>query len=317
MEIIMKSGFIYSDDNKRYHTWNYHLRHKFGCKVFKVSLNGGFTCPNIDGTKGYGGCTYCSSMGSGDFAGDECAPIHEQFAEIKERMHKKWSDAKYIPYFQAHTNTYAPADVLRGKFESVLAEENVVGLSIATRADCLEDDVLEYLSELNKRTYLIVELGLQSIFDKTGERINRCHTYAEFLEGYNKLSALGINVCVHLINGLPGENKEMMLESAAAVAALRPHCVKLHLLHVLKGTKIAAEYEQGGFRLLTLDEYVDIIVGQLELFSSETIIQRLTGDGAKESLIGPLWSLKKFVVLNEIDKEMQRRNTFQGVRFSG
>ena len=170
------TNFKYSDDNKRYHTWNYHLRHKFGGKVFKVALNAGFTCPNIDGTKGTGGCTYCSSLGSGDFAGDAQQTILEQFNEVKTKMHQKWPEAKYIPYFQAHTNTYAPAEVLRAKFEPVLAQENVVGISIATRADCLNPDALEYLSELNERTYLIVELGLQSIFDKTGEHINRCHS---------------------------------------------------------------------------------------------------------------------------------------------
>ncbi len=310
------SDFKYSDDNKRYHTWNYHLRRKFGQKVFKIALNGNFTCPNIDGTKGTGGCTYCSSMGSGDFAGDVSKSIEQQFDEVKERMLNKWHDALYIPYFQANTNTYAPVDVLRSKFEPVLNKENVVGISIATRADCLANDVLDYLSELNERTYLIVELGLQSIFDKTGERINRCHTYAEFLNGYNKLKERNINVCVHLINGLPGETKDMMLESAREVAALKPHCVKLHLLHILKNTKMAEEYANGEFELLTLEEYVDIIVSQLELFGEETVIQRLTGDGGRDSLIGPMWSLKKFVVLNEIDKEMLRRNTFQGARFA-
>lgn len=309
------TNFKYSDDNKRYHTWNYHLRHKFGGKVFKVALNAGFTCPNIDGTKGVGGCTYCSSLGSGDFAGDAQQTILEQFNAVKAKMHQKWPEAKYIPYFQAHTNTYAPADVLKAKFEPVLAQENVVGLSIATRADCLNSDALDYLSELNERTYLIVELGLQSIFDKTGEHINRCHSYAEFLEGYDKLRQRGINTCVHLINGLPGETADMMLESAKAVAALRPHCVKLHLLHILKNTKIAAEYESGGFNLLTLPEYVNIITNQLEVFHEDTVIQRLTGDGGRDSLIGPLWSLKKFVVLNEIDKELLRRDTCQGAKF--
>ena len=309
------TNFKYSDDNKRYHTWNYHLRHKFGGKVFKVALNAGFTCPNIDGTKGVGGCTYCSSLGSGDFAGDAQQTILEQFNTVKAKMHQKWPEAKYIPYFQAHTNTYAPADVLRAKFEPVLAQENVVGLSIATRADCLNSDALDYLSELNERTYLIVELGLQSIFDKTGEHINRCHSYAEFLEGYDKLRQRGINTCVHLINGLPGETADMMLESAKTVAALRPHCVKLHLLHILKTTKIAAEYESGGFNLLTLPEYVNIITNQLEVFHEDTVIQRLTGDGGRDSLIGPLWSLKKFVVLNEIDKELLRRDTCQGAKF--
>lgn len=309
------NNFKYSCDNKRYHTWNYHLRQKFHSKVFKVSLNGGFTCPNKDGTKGIGGCTYCSSSGSGDFAGNPQKSITEQFDEVRLNLHKKWKTAKYIPYFQANTNTYAPAEHLRTLFEPVLAHENVVGISIATRADCLENDVIEYLAELNKRTYLIVELGLQTIFDETGKRINRGHSYQEFLNGYEKLRSRNINICVHLINGLPGETREMMLQSAQAVAALRPHCVKLHLLHVLKNTRIAEEYKRGEFELLSLDEYVDIIVSQLEFFSEETIIQRLTGDGGRDTLIGPLWSLKKFVVLNEIDKEMIKRDTYQGKKF--
>ncbi len=309
----MENKFKYSDDNKRYHTWNYHLRHKFGCKVFKVALNGGFTCPNIDGSKGRGGCIYCSG-GSGDFAGNPTHNILTQFDEVKAKMHQKWKEAKYIPYFQAHTNTYAPANILRERFEPVLARENVVGISIATRADCLADDALDYLSELRKRTYLIVELGLQTIFDKTGEKINRCHTYADFLEGYEKLRSRGISVCVHLIDGLPGETKEMMLESAKAVAALKPHCVKLHLLHVLKGTRLADMYANGEFPLMTLEDYVETIVNQLEVFPEETVIQRLTGDGGRGILIGPLWSLKKFVVLNEIDKLMIKRDTYQGAK---
>lgn len=308
----MENNFKYSDDNKRYHTWNYHLRHKFGGKVMKVSLNAGFTCPNIDGTKGFGGCTYCSGTGSGDFAGDPKESILMQFEEVKGRLHKKWKDAKYIPYFQAHTNTYAPSDVLRERFEPVLRQPGVVGISIATRADCLEEDVVNYLSELNSRTYLIVELGLQTIFDETGEKINRCHTYKEFLDGYKKLNDRGINVCVHLINGLPGETKEMMIESAKAVAKLNPHCVKLHLLHILKGTKMADDFYAGKVKLMTLEDYVEVIVNQLEVFSPETVIQRLTGDGGRDMLIGPLWSLKKFVVLNEIDKLMIKRDTYQG-----
>lgn len=306
------NDFKYSDDNKRYHTWNYHLRHKFGCKVMKISLNAGFTCPNIDGTKGWGGCSYCSESGSGDFAGDPDESIMRQFETVKMRMHKKWRDGKYMPYFQAHTNTYASADVLRSRFECVLRVPGVVGISIATRADCLEDDVVEYLCELNRRTYLIVELGLQSIYDQTGKRINRCHTFSEFMEGYNKLRAHNINVCVHLIDGLPGETPEMMIESARTVGELMPHCVKLHLLHILKGTAMAKEYDEGKIRTLEKDEYTDIIVRQLEVIPPEVVIQRITGDGDRENLIAPMWSLKKFEVLNAIDKLMCERDTYQG-----
>lgn len=310
----MNNIFEFSLDNKRYHTWNYHLMKKFGQKVFKVSLNAGFTCPNIDGTKGVGGCIYCSSSGSGDFAGNPNCDIVSQFNEVKEKMHKKWPDAKYIPYFQAHTNTYASVEVLKEKFEPVLKLDGVVGLSIATRADALSDAVVDYLEELSKRTYLIVELGLQSVFDKTGELINRCHTYEEFLKGYEKLYSRGIKICVHLIVGLPGETHEMILESVKKTAQLKPHAIKLHLLHILKDTKIAEMYNRGEVKTLTRDEYVDIIVDALELIPKNIIIQRLTGDGGKDDLIAPLWSLKKFCVLNEIDKEMVRRNSYQGCR---
>jgi len=288
------------------------LRHKFGGKVFKVSLNAGFTCPNIDGTKGAGGCTYCSSTGSGDFAGNPSEGLRSQFDNVREKLHEKWHEAKYIPYFQAHTNTYAPVDVLKKLYEEVLSFDNVVGLSIATRADCIDDDAFEYLCELNSRTYLVVELGLQSIYDKTGERINRCHTYAEFLECFNKLKSAGINVCVHLIDGLPGETKEMMIESAKEVGKLKPHSVKLHLLHIIKGTAMEKEYNEGKVTPLTLEEYVDIITTQLRYIPKETVIQRITGDGGKEILTAPLWSLKKFVVLNEIDKAMIRNDIYQG-----
>ncbi len=310
----MYNPFPFSLDNKRYHTWNWFLQNKFGCKVTKIALNGGFTCPNIDGTKGVGGCSYCLG-GSGEFAGSPLDSITNQFQKVAEKMGKKWQNTKYIPYFQANTNTYAPLEKLKALYEEALSQENVVGLAIATRPDCISDEVLDYLAELNKRTYLLVELGLQSIFDETGDRINRCHSYKEFENCYFRLKERGINVCVHLIMGLPGETHEMMLKSVKKVASLRPECVKLHLLHILKGTKIAKQYEKGEFRCMELFEYVNVIVDALELLPKETVIQRLTGDGAKDSLIAPLWSLKKFVVLNEIDKEMVRRNTVQGAKF--
>lgn len=307
--------FEFSSDNKRYHTQNYYLRERFGGKIIKISLNGGFTCPNIDGTKGVGGCTYCSSEGSGDFAGNPILSIPQQFCEVREKMNTKWQ-GRYIAYFQANTNTYAPLSRLRELYESALAQEDVVGLAIATRADCISDEVADYLAELSQRTYLTVELGLQTTHDEIGEKINRCHSYADFLSGYEKLQKRGINICVHLINGLPGETADMMLENAVRVGKLRPHSVKLHLLHIIRGTVMAEQYERGEFPLLTLPEYVDIICNQLEVLPPETIIQRVTGDGKKEDLIGPLWSLKKFVVMNEIDKEMVRRDSYQGIRFS-
>lgn len=301
---------------KRYNTLDEYFKKKYGGKVIKVSLNAGFTCPNIDGSKGTGGCTYCSSSGSGDFAGDPKESLLKQFDTILSIMHRKWKTASmYIPYFQAHTNTYAPLEYLKSCFEPFTETEGVVGIDIATRADCLPDDVLDYLEDLNSRCELTVELGLQTIFDKTGERINRCMTYDEFLHGYNALKERGIKVCVHLIDGLPGETADMMLESAKTVGALRPDFLKIHLLHVISGTRLAEEYARGEFKVLEMDEYIDILIRQLEVIPKETVMQRLTGDGARSTLTAPLWSIKKFEVLNEIDRQLEIRNTYQGRLF--
>lgn len=311
----MENPFRYSNTNKRYHTFTYFLEQKFGRKVAKISLDAGFTCPNIDGSKGVGGCTYCSARGSGDFAGDQSLSLREQFEQVRQVMNQKWPDAVYIPYFQAHTNTYAPLEVLKEKFEEALSFPDVMGLAIATRADCITDEIADYLGELAQRTYLEVELGLQSVHDVTGERINRCHSYADFLEGYQKLVDRGINICVHIIDGLPGEDREMMLETARRLSHLHLHSIKIHLLHVLKGTVMEQQLAQGQFRLLTREEYVGIVCDQLELLPPQMVIQRVTGDGERESLVGPEWSLKKLCVMNEIDKELVRRNSFQGKNF--
>ncbi len=300
-------------NEKPYYSLDRYFKDKYGAKVFKVSLNAGFTCPNIDGNKGTGGCTYCSSSGSGDFAGNPEDSLLRQFDEIVEMMHKKWKNANlYMPYFQAHTNTYAPVSKLKECFEQFVGKEGVVGLDIATRSDALPEDVLDYLEDLSQRTDVIVELGLQSVWDKTGERINRCMSYEEFLLGYNALKKRNIKVCVHLINGLPGETEEMMIHSAKEVAKLKPDFVKLHLLHVIKGTKLAKEYERGEFDTLSMDEYISIIIKQLEVLSPDTCIARLTGDGKRSELIAPLWSLKKFEVLNAIEREMKETGTYQG-----
>ena len=302
-------------NNKRYNTQDNYLKAKFGCKIAKISLNGGFTCPNRDGTKGHGGCIYCSESGSGDFAGNPRDSIKAQFEAVKAGMDKKWKDAKYMPYFQAGTNTYAPLSVLREKFEAALCLPDVIGLSVATRPDCIENDVLEYLADISKRTYLTVELGLQSVHDSTGELINRCCSYAEFLDCYSRLSDKGINTCIHLINGLPCENRDMMLESVEKVAGLRPHSVKLHMLHVIKGTVCEKMYLEGKFRCFDLDEYVNLVCDELEMLPWETVIQRITGDGARDTLVAPLWSVKKFDVINGVDREMNRRGSFQGDKF--
>lgn len=310
----MKNPFPYSDTNKRYHTQSYYLKKRFGCKVIKISLNGGFTCPNIDGTKGYGGCTYCSA-GSGSFGGDPALSVTEQFEQVRKRLSGKWDEGLYIPYFQANTNTYAPVEKLRRLTEEALGCDRAVGIAISTRPDCISDDALDYLAELNERTYLTVELGLQTIFDHTAQRINRCHTYSDFLRCYERLRAKGINICVHLINGLPGETCEHMLKSAKAMSELELHSIKLHLLHIIKGTAIAEEYARGEFSAMTMEAYVETVCEQLKLFPPELIIERLTGDGSWSSLIAPRWSLKKMPVLNEIDKRLAAENSYQGINY--
>lgn len=305
-----QNPFPYSFANKRYYTYDWFLKEKFGHKCFKIPLDAGFTCPNRDGAKSTGGCTFCSARGSGDCTPGPLSTIEEQFAASKEKLHRKWPRASYIAYFQAFTNTYAPLDKLQRLYETALAQDGVAGLSIATRADCLPGDVVNYLHTLNRQTFLTIELGLQTIHDMTASRINRGHTYQEFVEGYQKLE--GIPRCIHLINGLPGENAEMMLQSAKAVATLKPNFLKIHLLHVLRGTRLAQEFEKGAFQTLELPEYVKIVCDQLEILPAETVIGRITGDGLKDDLIAPLWSLKKFVVMNEIDKELVRRDSWQG-----
>lgn len=307
-------NFLWQNGKKRYHTLNQHLREEFGEKVFKVSLDAGFTCPNRDGSLGWGGCVYCSARGSGDFAGQAEKSIHEQFVEIKGVMSRKWPNAKYLAYFQAYTNTYAPIERLREVYEQALQEEGVVGISIATRPDCLPEDVLDYLEELNQRTYLWVELGLQSIHDQTMEWVGRGHTYSDFIEGLAKLQQRKIRVCAHMILGLPGETIEDMKVSAQAIAELPLQGVKLHLLHVLQGTPLAKLYKQEPFPLLSQEDYVTLISDILEILPPQMILHRLTGDAPRKDLIAPLWSLKKWEVLNAIDRELERRGTWQGKR---
>ena len=305
-------NFIYSDTNKRYHTLDYFYKHKFNSKVFKVSLNAGFSCPNIDGTVGYNGCIYCSKVGSGEYAGNINEDLITQFNNIKNIMLKKWPNSKYIGYFQARTNTYAPVNILKEKYESILKQENVVGLSIATRPDSITDECLEYLSKLNKKTYLTVELGLQTIHEKTSKLINRCHTLECFDEMVNKLRTKNINVVIHIINGLPYETKEMMLETVKYLNKLDIQGIKIHMLHILKETPLSILYNKKPFHILTKEEYVDIVCDQLELLRPEIVINRITGDPKVDDLIEPTWLIKKFGVLNEIDKELVRRDSYQG-----
>lgn len=304
--------FLYSDDNKRYHTLDYFYKHKFNSKVFKISLNAGFTCPNIDGKVGTGGCIYCSSLGSGDFAGKESDDLITQFNNIKDMLHKKWPNGKYIGYFQAHTNTYADINVLKEKYETILKLDNVIGLSIATRPDSISVECMNYLEELSKKTFLTVELGLQTIHEETSKFINRCHTLKCFEDCVNNLRKRNINVVVHIMNGLPNETKEMMIETVKYLNKLDIQGIKIHMLHVLKNTKLGKIYLEKPFHILTREEYVDIVIEQLEHLRPKIIINRITGDPNKDELIEPTWLIKKFCVLNEIDKEMVKRNVYQG-----
>lgn len=308
--------FKYSNTNKRYHTYDYYLKSKFGGKVAKIPLDCGFTCPNIDGTRGRGGCIYCSERGSGDFARPAAMPISEQFRETFELMKKKWDTSMAIPYFQAHTNTYAPVDMLRRLYYEALSFDGVVGLNIATRADCLSDDVLRLLGEIAEETVLTVELGLQSVHEDTARLINRCHTYTEFCNGFNSLRTASdkINICVHLIEGLPGEDHDMMLESARQVALLHPEQVKLHCLNILQNTALATMYESGKYTPISRDEFISVVCDSLELFPADIVIGRLTGDADRKKLIEPQWSTKKTEVINMIDGELYRRGTYQGFR---
>lgn len=300
--------FKYSLDNKRYHTLNYFYKEKFGQKICKISLNGNFSCPNF---KNGNGCIFCSH-GSGDFAGNKSDDLVTQFLEIKNKMNQKWKNTKYIAYFQANTNTYAPLNELKEKYETVLKLPDVVGLSIATRSDAIEEECLDYLEELNKKTFLTVELGLQSMHDKTLKLIQRGHDLNNFETCVKELQKRNISVVVHIINGLPYETKEMMLETVKYLNQLHIDGIKIHMLHILKNTPLAAMYEKEKFHVLSKEEYINIVCDELELLNENIVIHRITGDPVKEDLISPHWLLKKFCVLNDIDKEMVKRNSYQG-----
>ena len=309
------SEFKYSDSNKRYYTLDYYYKHKYGCKIAKISLNMGLTCPNKDGKVGYGGCIYCSKLGSGEYAGDKNKPLKDQFDEVKNVMIKKWPSAKFIAYFQANTNTYAPIEKLKKAWEEVLTYDNVVGINISTRPDAIEKECYDYLEELNKKTDLVVELGLQTIHDKTSKFINRCHDLNSFETALNELNKRGIKVLVHVIFSLPYETKDMMLDTIKYLSNKNIWGIKIHMLHILKGTLLAKIYEQEKFPILTKDEYVQIVCDSLELLPENIVINRLTGDPKVDDLIEPFWLVKKFCVLNDIDKEMVRRDSYQGKMF--
>lgn len=301
--------FKYSLDNKRYHTVNYYYKKKYGKKTCKISLNANFSCPN---KKDGQGCIFCSRLGSGDFAGDVTKDLVTQFDEVKKVMERKWPDSYYIGYFQANTNTYAPLSVLKEKYETILALPNVVGLDIATRSDAISEEVLDYLEELNKKTNLTVELGLQSIHKKTLKLIRRGHTLKNFENMVKELQKRNIEVVVHIINGLPYETKEDMIETAKYLNKLRINGIKIHMLYIVENTSLYDLYRRKPFSLLSKEEYIDIVIAQLEFLNPNIVIHRITGDPKKEDLLEPKWLLKKRSLINDIDKEMVKRDTYQG-----
>jgi len=306
--------FKYSNSNKRYYTLDYYYKQKYNSKISKISLNLGLTCPNKDGKVGYGGCIYCSKLGSGEFGGNQEKSLKEQFEQVKNMMKQKWPNSKYIAYFQANTNTYAPLEKLKKAWEEVLTYDDVVGINISTRPDSIEEECYNYLEELNKKTDLIVELGLQTIHEKTSKLINRCHSLKCFENAVKELNKRNIKVLVHIINGLPYETKEMMIETIEYLNTLKIWGIKIHMLHIIKDTALEKLYEKEKFHVLTKEEYVDITCDQIEILNPELVINRLTGDPKIDDLIEPLWLTKKFCVLNEIDKELAKRDSIQGIK---
>lgn len=295
----------------RYNSLNNYLKTKFGKKVYKLSLDGGFTCPNRDGTLGTRGCIFCSASGSGDFASSRNLSITQQIEMAKLRVRSKTNDNSFIAYFQAFTNTYAPVSVLKGKYTEAINHKDIVALSIATRPDCISDEVLDLLIELNKIKPVWVELGLQTTKESSVEYIRRGYENEVYVDTAQKLRNAGIEVITHIILGLPNETKEDML-SSVKFAGKYSDGIKLQLLHILKGTDLCTDYEKGEFKALTLDEYVDILCDAVEILPENVIIHRLTGDGDKKLLVAPLWSGNKKNVLNTINKTFEERNVLQG-----
>ena len=288
-----------------YLSFNKYLKDKFGQKVYKISLDGGFTCPNRDGKTGTRGCIFCSKGGSGDFAESREMSITEQIENGKKKVEKKIKSGKYIAYFQTFTNTYAPVEMLRQKYEEAINHPDIVALSIATRPDCLGDDVLRLLDEMNKIKPIFVELGLQTIHQKSAKYIRRGYDLNVYDKAVRDLKEIGVNVVVHVILGLPNESENDMLETVKYVCESGANGIKLQLLHVIDGTDLAKDYEKGLFKTLEFDEYVNLIVKCVKIIPKDIVIHRLTGDGAKKDLIAPLWSADKKRVLNAINKALR------------
>ncbi|MBO5873160.1 MAG: TIGR01212 family radical SAM protein [Clostridia bacterium] len=281
-----------------------HFREKFGCKVYKLSLDGGMTCPNRDGTKGTGGCIYCSASGSGEFAEKLCGDIAFQIEKAKQRVKAKNKGGKYIAYFQSFSNTYAPKEYLKKLFYSAIEAEDIVGLSVATRPDCLPDEIIDLLDEINRLKPVIVELGFQTSNEATAEYIRRGYSNNEFLSAVGRLKSRGIEVVAHMIIGLPDETREDAIRTARFISESGADGIKFHLLHILKGTDLFKEYAEGRVKVLSLEEYTGILIDCIAELREDMVVHRLTGDGAKRGLVAPLWSADKKRVLNYIMKRI-------------
>lgn len=311
---LLKIGeFMWLD--KRYHSLDYELKKIFDTKVIKLSVDGGFTCPTRDGTKGYGGCIFCSHTGSGEFSGDRALPIKTQMQNQIVLLREKWKDAKYIAYFQNFSNTYSDINTLKKKYDEALSFDNVVGLAIATRADCLNKDVIKLLDSYNKKTFLWLEIGLQSIHKHSESFIRRGYGLEVFDKAISDLNFFNIKTVVHLILNLPNETKNHNIETLNYLVKKQIWGIKLHMLHILKNTDLAKYYENFPFDIMDADAYISLICDLISIIPKEIVIHRLTGDGAKEDLLTPLWSKNKRYILNGINKELAKRNLTQGDKF--
>ncbi len=301
--------------DKRYNHLNHYYKNKFGEKVVKISVDGGFTCPNRDGTLSNRGCIFCSTSGSGDFLSKRSLTISQQFLEQKNLLSAKWNNAKFIVYFQSFTNTYGDIDELLLKYEEAISLENVVGISIATRPDCISNEVIDLLDKLSKKTYVQIELGLQTSNEKTAKLINRCYDNICFEEAVSRLKKINVDIVCHVIIGLPYETKIDMMNTIHFISKNKVNGVKLQLLHVLKNTELDEMYRSNMFDVLSFDEYVDILIDCIEILPENIVIHRLTGDGPQDILVAPLWSRNKKSVLNEVDKKLKLLSSWQGKKF--
>ena len=304
--------FPYTFNEKRYHTFNYYLKTRYRCKVSKVILDAGFTCPNRDGTKGFGGCIFCSEAGSGDSNLSLKEDLLSQYRNNRQIMDRKWPNALYIPYFQSFSNTYGPLNRIKEMMEPFVRMNEVAEIALATRCDCLSDETVAYLSGMTALKPIWLEIGLQTYNDHTGEIINRKYSFRDFQNALFRLENTGIKVCVHIMNGLPFETEEDMLKTVTDICRLPFDGIKIHMLHIIRNTKLAEMHQEHPFELIGRQQYIDLVVRQLERLRKEVVVQRLTGDPVLQDLIEPKWLVKKTTILNDIDKRMRELDTWQG-----